>query len=420
MRRTTRRADSSRLRRELLRALWLLAATAAVSCRSTPVEPPRPDGTIHDQPTIRVRLSGAATTEVQLATTGGYWIRADGRVVAESRRPLGPVRVRRSGGRWLLGAQPTEGGELLIFPAPGHHVRLGKTAYRGYLRLLPGEGQRLVVINHVDLESYLAGVLPRELYATWHEETYRALAVAARTFAMYQMITFGRDHEYDLGDSQASQVYGGCSAETPKSRRAVDNTHGIVLAYGPAGTERIFLAQYSACCGGRVNGAYVIRSAHRIPPLEGGQVCTDCRDCPRHRWAPVRVAKADVYRALRSRYRAAARLGGVRTIQVATTTPSGRAVWVDVIGPSGRKLRVRAEDVRLSLLSARVPAARRLYSMNCRIVDRGGAIEFRDGRGFGHGVGLCQWGAEGKARHGWTAEQILAFYYPEAKLYRVH
>jgi len=277
-----------------------------------------------------------------------------------------------------------------------------------------------IAVNHVDIESYLAGVLPRELYPTWEPEAYRALAVAARTFALVHMTTVGTRNDYDLGDTQASQVYAGLSAETGKSVGAVRSTYGIVLAFGEEGKERIFMTQYSACCGGRVNGAYVIRKANRIQPLMGGQVCEDCMACSRYRWPTVRVPKTLVHRALLGRYRAAAGLGGVRTIRVVSTTDYGRAVWVDVVGTTGRKLRLRAEDVRLALVFSRAPAARRLYSMNCEIRDAGQAIEFHNGRGFGHGVGLCQWGAQGKAEKGWTGEQILHFYYPGAKLFRVY
>ena len=67
-----------------------------------------------------------------------------------------------------------------------------------------------------------------------------------------------------------------------------------------------------------------------------------------------------------------------------------------------------------------MPAAGRLYSMNCKMRDLGDAIEFHDGRGFGHGVGLSQWGAEDKARRGWTAEKILEFYYPGAGIFRAY
>ena len=402
-------------------ALWLAAAALAANCRcNTEMTSPPPVGAL-EAPLIRVLLTSSPVAEARIGTTGGYRLRGGGQVLAESSAPLRDAVVRREGSSWRVGPHVVQAGQLQLAPADGKLVTLDKVAYRGCLRLLPTEGGRFAVINHLDVESYLTGVLSKELYPTWEPETYRALAVAARTFAMYHMITDGARSEYDLGDNQASQVYGGFSAETARSRDAVRQTRGVVLTFGPAGDERIFQAQYSACCGGRVNGAHVIRNAHRVEPLEGEQVCTDCAACPRYRWEAVRVGKSEVYRALVGRYgAAAAALGGVRAIDIQTTTPTGRAVWVDVSGPNGKKIRLRAEDIRLSLIFNGSAAARKLYSMNCRMIDLGDAMEFRDGRGFGHGVGICQWGAQGKAARGWTAEQILAFYYPGAKLFRAY
>ncbi len=91
-------------------------------------------------------------------------------------------------------------------------------------------------------------------------------------------------------------------------------------------------------------------------------------------------------------------------------------MWVDLVGTHGRNVRLRAEDLRLALIRSSLFQGKQIASMNCRIVDVGGAIEFADGRGFGHGVGLCQWGAQGKADRGWKAEEILKFYYPDSTL----
>jgi stage II sporulation protein D len=396
-------------------------AAAALSCRcgddirrSGPVD-------LDVVPVIRVRLTAAPVRELAVGTTGGYRLQVDGQVRAESGAPLPRTVLARTGSTWRIGRLTAPGRELIVQPAAGSLLRVGRTRYRGQLRLLlDDDGERFHAVNHLDVESYLAGVLPKELYPAWSPETYRAVAVAARTFAMYHVSTLGTRRDYDLGDTQASQVYGGVAAETSKSWAAVRASRGIVLAFGEPGRERIFLAQYSSCCGGRVNGAYVIRNAHRIPPLAGGQICRDCAASSRYRWPPVTIDKGRIHEALVRRYPAAGRLGGLAEIRVHTATDYGRAVWVDVLGPTGRKVRLRAEDIRLALIFARAPAARRLYSMNCRMRDLGGAIEFCDGRGFGHGVGLCQWGAEGKARKGWTAEQILAFYYPGARLFRVY
>jgi len=400
-----------------------LAAAAGIlwSCTQHPWfgrGPSAPPGV----PEIRVRLTARpiATAEISTFGTGGYVLTVDGRTVAGSAGTLSKTRLRRSDGTWQLNARTVEGRQVVLKTTGRSHFRFEQVAYRGRLHLLPSGSGRFIAVNHVDVESYLAGVLPKELYAGWSAQTYRALAVAARTFALYHKLAGGAAREYDLAADQSAQVYGGLSAETDKSRQAVRYTRGVVLAAGRKGSERIFMAQYSACCGGRVNGAQVIRHAPDLAPLAGGQVCEDCRGCSRYRWAPVKIAKADVHRALRARYDAASRLEDVAGIREVGRTHYGRTIWIDVVDSGGRSIRVRAEDLRLVLLRSRVPGARSLYSMNCRIRDLGGQFEFYDGRGFGHGVGLCQWGAQGKAAAGMTAEEILDAYYPGAVRLRAY
>ena len=403
-----------------LAAACLLAAAGVSSClhrRSPSTAGQFPPGQV---PIIRVLLTSRAVPSATISSTGGCVLQADGREIQRLQGGLDRVEVTRSGGVWRLGTQEIPGRQVTVSPLAGGYVRFGIVFYRGKLVLLPAGPDAFNVINHVDLESYLAGVLPKELYSYWSVQTYRALAVAARTFAMYHMTHSGRRKDYDLGGGQAWQMYGGFSAESDKSWDAVRYTRGVVLAFGPEDKERIFLAQYSACCGGRVNAAAVLRNAPGIKPLAGGQVCNDCAGCGRFRWKPVRITKADIFRTVAAAYRQARSMNGLKEIRVASSTPQGRAVWLDLIAPNGRRIRLRAEDLRLCLIRSRLPAARRLFSMNCRIRDLGNEIEFYDGHGFGHGVGLCQWGAQGKAQRGWTAEKILHFYYPGAKLFRVY
>jgi stage II sporulation protein D len=90
------------------------------------------------------------------------------------------------------------------------------------------------------------------------------------------------------------------------------------------------------------------------------------------------------------------------------------------VGVNGKTARLRAEKIRLALIFGGSVAGKKLYSMNCQIVDAGPYIEFRDGRGFGHGVGMCQYGLQGKALAGWKASQIINFYYPGANIVRIY
>lgn len=372
-------------------------------------------------PDIRVRLTPAAIALAELSTTGGYDLRVDNRPVAQSPGPMPGARVTRSGRTWRFGALSVEGNRAALEAAPGGFVRFNQVKYRGRFLLLPSGEEGIVVVNQLDVENYLAGVLPKELRQNWSLQTYRALAVAARTFALYQMTNASPSREYDVAADQSSQVYGGASAETEVSRRAVQDTRGWVLTYGPLGSERIFLVQYSACCGGTVNTARVIRDAEEIPPLIGGQACDDCQKCPYYRWPPVRVSKADIARAVAAAYPNAADLGGtVARIEVADSTSYGRALWLHLFGPNEAKVRLRADDLRLALLRSGLPGTKKLYSMNCQIRDAGDCFEFYDGRGHGHGVGLCQWGAQGKSEKGMSGEDILNFYYPGAKIVRAY
>jgi len=398
----------------------LLAALLAVTgC------PRRPDRLAREAPlrtegvpVIRVRV--AAAPAMTIATSGPYRITVDGRTVAAAGDPLPATTLQRRNGAFALLRGVHPGRTLTVAPAGRGRVRLGGVAYRGTMVFIADPAAGMIAVNHVNVESYLAGVLPRELYPNWAEATYQAQAVAARTYALYEKATFGAGRPYDLHDDQSSQVYGGFSAETDRSWRAVHKTHGLVLGTGRGGQERLFRAHYSSCCGGRTNPVTVLYGpAVTAGPLAGGVLCNDCRACSRYSWPPVRISKDVIHKALAATYPRAAELQAVRTVRVVSEF-QGRPVWLDVVGPGGKEVRVRAQDLRLALLRRAPGAAKGLYSMNCRIRDDGDAIVFDWGKGFGHGVGLCQWGAQGKALRGWSAEQILANYYPGSRLFRAY
>ena len=398
--------------------LILLLVLLMLSGCPEPAEPPSPGprarlGTV---PTVRVLV--ASGPGLRLAATGGYRVLADGRDVVHSAGPLAETPVVRDGRVWRLGEDVLRAESLALEPAAGSLVAVGGTRYRGRLVLAPVGRRGVWAVNHVDVESYLAGVLAKELLPDWLPTTYRAQAIAARTYALHEKAMFGASHAYDLRDDQSSQVYGGSSAETPTSRAAVADTRGIVLATGPAGRERIFRAHYSACCGGRTNNAGILYDpVVDSGPLVGGAVCTDCSACRLFRWEAVAVPKTAVHRSLGRAFPAVRDLRGVAAIEVASSI-ADRPLWVRVIGGRGRSVRIRAEDVRLALL--RSGDGKGLYSMNCPIRADDRHIVFGPGRGFGHGVGLCQWGAQGMAARGCSVREILGRYYPGARLFKAY
>ena len=134
---------------------------------------------------------------------------------------------------------------VVLKPASGGFVNAKNKWYRGYL-MIQNRGQKLTVINNVDLEDYLKGVVPSEMPSSWEIEALKAQAIAARSYALANLgkrATLG----FDLKDTPEDQAYGGASAETPKTNSAVEDTSGLVLTYN----YKVIPAYYSASAGGQ-------------------------------------------------------------------------------------------------------------------------------------------------------------------------
>ncbi len=401
----------------LVLTLLVLTVHPLPGCRDNGMEGCKPAVLPDGTPIIRVSLTDASVSSANISASGSYSLSVDGVQRISSSAAMHDMPVSRTGGIWAVGTYRVDGREVVLAPRSRGYVKLNGKPYRGELHLLATGSDTFRVINYVDVESYLAGVLARELYAGWHEQTFRAQAIAARTYAMYHMLTAGKGREFDIGIGQAWQVYEGIQAETQKSWKAVESTFGWTLAYGQEGREKIFQAFYSACNGGYVNGVNIMRKNENIPPLQGGQQDDDGRKCPKFTWPAIKVSKADIFAAIVKSYGNTKDLGGVQEIRVKTQTPYGRAVLLEIAGTNGNTTSMLAEDLRVAMIKYGIKG---LYSMNCKMRDAGGDIEFYDGRGFGHGVGMSQWGAEDKAARGWTGEQILNFYYPGAKIVKAY
>jgi len=402
-------------------AAALMAGTIA-SCRPRRPTPERPVAPPRSTRTVRVRLLDSVD-RITVAATGAHRISIDDTRITVSPSSMPATTIRRDGDDWIIANRREKGRTLRIDPVgEASSAQVAGRSYRGalILRADADSPRRFHVDNHVGLEAYLAGVLARELPPSWHPEAFGAQAVAARTYVVYEMLHGGRRRSFDVYADQRSQVYGGLTDETPKSLAAVRRTRGQVLAWGPPGAERVIKAYYSSCCGGVTNPAEGLEPQDEsVAPLAGGVVCTDCNRSSRYRWAPVRVAKTELFAALARCYRPVARLGALRTVRVTSATSWNRPLWLAIVGADGSSVPLRADDLRLALLRGDVPSAKGLYSMNCHIRDAADAIIFESGRGFGHGVGLCQYGAQGKALRGMKYQEILYAYYPGARIMRL-
>ncbi|MBI4581121.1 MAG: SpoIID/LytB domain-containing protein [Planctomycetes bacterium] len=169
-----------------------------------------------------------------------------------------------------------------LVPAGGLPIRVKLVdewkEFRGAIRFCrrPEGG---AVIDLVDVEDYLVGVVAAELPANFHREAFRAQAIAARTYTWYACQTTGLRRDWDVWATERSQVYRGIERErlVPQAAPAVRETRGIVCTWaGPAG-EKIFCAYYSSRCGGTTAAALNLGENVPIPPLAGGVACPYCR-----------------------------------------------------------------------------------------------------------------------------------------------
>jgi stage II sporulation protein D len=250
----------------------------------------------------------------------------------------------------------------------------------------------------------------------------KAQAVVSRTYALRNLGRW-KARGYDLSASVADQVYGGQSSETPEGRSAVATTRGRVLMYDGAPIEAFF---YSTCGGRTAEGAEVFRGAARpylrsvADQSETGSVY--CSISPRYRWREQWTGEA--LRATLQRnlpLSVSIRSQDVREIsdvRITRRTASGRVGQL-AIGLGGPEVRIDGPAIRQVM---RLASGEPLRSTAFTVVPTGAGQQVThltiDGMGSGHGVGLCQWGAVGRARAGQGYEQILAAYFPGTRLER--
>jgi stage II sporulation protein D len=303
--------------------------------------------------------------------------------------------------------------------------------FPGRLRILAGE--TLEVINLVPLETYVAGVISKELYSTWPLETYCVQAVAARTYALHERSRAARDgRAYDLENSTADQVYGGENT-LAVAQEAVDITRGHVLKR----RGEILRAYYSSTCGGRAGSAADTWPTgpgyefNLVDSIQGRPRPHACEGASLYRWEVLRSSHDVNERVLgwgrATRQDAGAGLRGfseIRAIEVARRNGTGRPAAYRLTDRSGLTSTISAEQLRIALnhATAAYPAPPRELLVRSGDVE----VQFRpgealiSGRGFGHGVGMCQFCAEGFARQGRTWREMLEMFYPGASISRLY
>lgn len=269
-------------------------------------------------------------------------------------------------------------------------------AYRGSAAQL-ADG---TVINTLPLEEYLYSVVPHEMSPSWPADALAAQAICARTYVLQRS---NPQRPYDVVPSELDQIYTGVSAESLTGRAAVDASAGMVLRFGTGFAQ----AMYSSCCGGRTEASHDAWGGAPIQYLDG-VICTTCTDSPYYRWNRELELSA-VAEAFSSELQPVAPL---QALSEEGVDASGRSRGFILQGQHGA-IPVKGGTFRLrvgprvlpSLLITKFQSSTEARE---RIVIEGG--------GLGHGVGLCQWGARGRAIEGASFSDILHFYFPGTEI----
>jgi stage II sporulation protein D len=275
----------------------------------------------------------------------------------------------------------------------------------------------LLVVNQLPMDDYLKGVVPLEIgtSASADVAAVEAQAVTARSYAVTHLA--GGSRPYDMRATVEDQVYGGANAETGVANLAVTSTTGLVLLYG----GQVVNAPYSSTCGGSTAepqdvwraGAepYLKRVSDQIP----GSTHFYCEGAPRFRW--TRTFSRDDLRQNVARYLRTLGSGGgtvssVRDVVVTDVTPAGRVATLTVSTDRG-SVALRGNEMRQALRGASGEMLYSTYFSVETVIARDGVetLTLRGG-GNGHGVGMCQAGAIGRARAGQDFRTILRTYYP--------
>ena len=338
---------------------------------------------------MRVLLEkGAKSGEVR-APEGALYFRDD--TGAGWQRRGDRSRVASKNGRIEVDGQPTaatgayfRGGSRADAP-----IELGAQRYPGALRLT-ARNESLLLTNVVPLEIYLAGTVGSEMPPNWPLEALKAQSVASRSYALY-MHSHPRDPLYDLERTVMDQVYGGAKKGLARVNEALAATRGEVITFDGA----VVKSYYHSRCGGSTDAPGTVWGRPERGPY-GTVECASCRAHP-SRWNTF-VSWDELRRTLEV---------PLATAWLEKRWPSGRVAWLSLPGESSG--RFTGETLRKALGYGRLKSTRFRWHASAAGV-------FVDGVGFGHGVGMCQWGARAMAQAGADYRMILAHYYPGANI----
>ena len=346
------------------------------------------------QETIRVAIYKGAAVSV-----GGEGIAITGISSSNKVSILSNANIEAKAGRDGIVVNGTLYSSLKIeSKEPG--IKVNGKRYRGTIEIVRDKSS-LLLINELNLEDYLVGLINQEISSRWPMEAVKAQAVVARTYALYQKKN-RKYPTYDLESTVTSQVYSGIESEDELARQAVKETEGQAAYYN----GEMIQALYHSSCGGNTEAALEVWGKE-IPYLKSIKD-PHCTEAPNYFWQ----YKIDL-NGLRDRLRRFnSGIGKIESVSILKRSSSGRVTRISIRHSKGSFV-IEGKDFREAL------GFENLRSTDFTLKIKGDSVSLA-GSGGGHGVGMCQWGAKGMAEEGKSYIDILKWYYPGVTIKRMN
>ncbi len=303
----------------------------------------------------------------------------------------------------------------IVFKPKDGKVAINDKLYYGSLETKNING-KIWIINTLEIEDYLRGVVPCEIGKINRKliEAAKAQAIAARTYAyahLHQYEKLG----FDLYATVRDQVYGGITVEDTLINKAIMETRGLVLIYNGEPID----AKYHSTCGGYTADFTDAWGGNPIPYLKSAE-CGFCNDSPHFSWQKI-LGRKEFFKNLRDNL---AQVGipisdseVIKGFTFKRNLRSKRVVKVKIL-TNKKEYIIPAYNIR-KIFGSREDPGGLLKSSNFAVTVKDDSI-IVEGRGFGHGIGMCQFGAIGMAKKGKKYRDILKYYYPETKISRIY
>ncbi len=335
----------------------------------------------------------------------------------------------------------TQASGLKFASSDNGNIRIESKVYRGFAQFKVDANYKLTVINTIDIEEYLYGVVPKEMPASWNKEALKAQAIAARNYAIKNIDKY-KTQGFDLCTTQNSQVYGGYDAEQKTTNQAVDETRGM-LAYYQNNIAELF---YHSSSGGKTESAENVWS-NPVAYLKGVEDSYSLGS-PNDNWT-YKISKEEIEKILKSKNND---IGNLLNVNVDKKSENDRVLELTFIGTKG-SVTYKKESIRGLLGYSNIKSTYFDMDINSSYIQKFNSTEksvdieniFKDlsavlnndpqkepdgidftnnvneyvfnGKGWGHGLGLSQYGAKNMADLGYSFEQILKHYFTGIEIY---